>query len=272
MQRILLIEDDRSIRTIIALQLRNLGHQVEVAEDGEKGIKVFIKPGNFDLVITDIRMPRRDGNEVAKHIRSSERPETPIAAISACRDEVQKDLFNFALLKPFRSEELITIIKSLEHEGRSLVLRPIEGKTMADSVNRRELPRLSVSWPMTIRTETGEVDGETRNITGEGMFLYCSERLHEGTVYPVTIKLPEKRVDMRGNVTWSNLDSCTSLNINSAIGFYFMSIDEDEGRQSLRAAVVTECRKPLHLLQEPEGHTDSLPSSEEQVTPRFGNP
>jgi len=272
MQRILLIEDDRSIRTIIALQLRNLGHQVEVAEDGEKGIKVFIKPGNFDLVITDIRMPRRDGNEVAKHIRSSERPETPIAAISACRDEVQKDLFNFALLKPFRSEELITIIKSLEHEGRSLVLRPIEGKTMADSVNRRELPRLSVSWPMTIRTETGEVDGETRNITGEGMFLYCSERLHEGTVYPVTIKLPEKRVDMRGNVTWSNLDSCTSLNINSAIGFYFMSIDEDEGRQSLRAAIVTECRKPLHLLQEPEGHTDSLPSSEEQVTPRFGNP
>ena len=101
---------------MIAFLLRNLGHQVELAEDGEKGIEVFTKLGNFDLVITDIRMPRRDGNEVAKHIRSSERAGTPIAAITAHRDEVQKDMFNFSLLKPFRNEELITIIRSLEHK------------------------------------------------------------------------------------------------------------------------------------------------------------
>lgn len=116
MQRILLIEDDKNIRTIIALLLRNLGHQVEVAEDGEKGIELFRRVGNVDLVITDIRMPGRDGNEVAKHIRSSEKAETPIAAITAYRDEVQKDLFNFSLLKPFRNEELITIIRSLERD------------------------------------------------------------------------------------------------------------------------------------------------------------
>jgi CheY-like chemotaxis protein len=113
MQRILLIEDDRSIRNIIALLLRNLGYQVEVAEDGEKGIELFTKLGNFDLVITDIRMPKRDGNEVAKHIRRSERAETPIAAITAYGDEVQKDMFDFSLLKPFRNEELITLIRSL---------------------------------------------------------------------------------------------------------------------------------------------------------------
>jgi CheY-like chemotaxis protein len=116
MQRILLIEDDRNIRNIIALLLRNLGHQVEVAEDGEKGIELFTKFGHFDLVITDIRMPKRDGNEVAKHIRNSDRSETPIAAITAYADEVQKDMFNFSLLKPFRNEELITVLRSLEHE------------------------------------------------------------------------------------------------------------------------------------------------------------
>jgi CheY-like chemotaxis protein len=115
MQRILLIEDDKSIRTIIALQLRNRGHLVEVAEDGEKGIELFTRVGNFDLVITDIRMPRKDGNDVAKHIRSSERAETPIAAITAYKDEVQTDLFNFSLIKPFRNEELTRIIRSLEH-------------------------------------------------------------------------------------------------------------------------------------------------------------
>jgi len=35
------------------------------------------------------------------------------------------------------------------------------------------------------------------------------------------------------NVTWSNLNSCTSLNLNSAMGFYFMRIDEDEGDRVL---------------------------------------
>lgn len=90
---------------------------------------------------------------------------------------------------------------------------------MVDALKGRELMRLSVRWPLRIKTDCGEVDGETRNITGEGMFLYCPERLCEGIVYRMTIKLPEKRVEMTGKVTWSNLDSCTYLNINSAMGF-----------------------------------------------------
>jgi CheY-like chemotaxis protein len=115
-QRILLIEDYRSVRSIIAMLLRNLGHQVEVAEDGEEGIELFTMVGTFDLVITDIRMPRKNGNEVAQYIRNSERAETPIAAITAYEDEVQKDMFNFSMLKPFRNEELIGILSSLEHQ------------------------------------------------------------------------------------------------------------------------------------------------------------
>jgi hypothetical protein len=142
---------------------------------------------------------------------------------------------------------------------------------MVDPLRGRELLRLSVRWPLTIKTEDGDAYGETRNITGEGMFLYCSERLHEGIVYPMTIKLTEKRVVMRGNVTWSNLDSCTSLNLNSAMGFYFMRIDEDEGRQSLKAAIVTESRKPLHLRQGADQLTDSPPSSKTQVMASLGD-
>jgi CheY-like chemotaxis protein len=116
MQRILLIEDDGGIRNIIAMLLRNLGYQVEVAEDGEEGIEIFTRFGKFDLVITDIRMPRMDGNQVAKHIRNSERAETPIVAITAYEGEVQKDEFNFSLLKPFRNEDLLRILKSLSVE------------------------------------------------------------------------------------------------------------------------------------------------------------
>ena len=123
-----------------------------------------------------------------------------------------------------------------------------------------------------IKTDSGEAGGETRNITGEGMFLYRSKRLRKGVAYSMTIKLPEKRVEMTGKVTWSNLDNCTSLNFSPAMGFYFMRIDEDKDKQILRAAIVAECRKPPRLRQEADRHTDSLPSSEAQVMARFGDP
>jgi hypothetical protein len=143
-----------------------------------------------------------------------------------------------------------------------------EGKTMIDSMKRRELLRLSVRWPLTIKTESGEAHGETRNITGEGMFLYCSERLLEGVVYSMTIKLPEKLLEVTGQLTWSNLDNCTSLNFNPAMGFYFVRIDEDKDRQSFREAIASECEKPLRMRREADRHTNSPFSSEAQATPR----
>ena len=47
-------------------------------------------------------------------------------------------------------------------------LRPNEGKIMVDSMNRSELLRLTVRWPLAIETETGVAHGETTNMTGEG--------------------------------------------------------------------------------------------------------
>jgi hypothetical protein len=139
---------------------------------------------------------------------------------------------------------------------------------MVDSLNRRELLRLSVRWLLTIRTENGTSNGETRNITGEGFFLYCSERLCVEVAYPVTIKLPDKRVEMTGKVTWSNLDNCTSLDFNPAVGFYFIRIDEDKDKQILREAIAAELRKPPRLRREADRSVDSPPSSEAKATDR----
>ncbi len=128
---------------------------------------------------------------------------------------------------------------------------------MVDSVKRRELLRLNVRWLLAVKTELGLAKGETRNITGEGFFLYCSERLHEGVAYPVTIKLPEKTVQMAGKVTWCNLDNCTSFNFSPAMGFYFMRIDEDKDKQILREAIMAELKKPPRLRQQADQALDS---------------
>ena len=61
--RILLIEDDRSIREVTAIGLRNAGFTVETADDGRAGLDRF-EAANVDLVLLDVMLPRMDGLEV----------------------------------------------------------------------------------------------------------------------------------------------------------------------------------------------------------------
>jgi len=116
MYRILVIDDEPNIRSTLSELLDELGYDVEVAEDGEKGIKLFDEMGDFDLVISDIRMPNMDGNEVARNIRNADKSELPLVAITVFPGEVQKDMFNCSLLKPFKVEELKIIVESFENE------------------------------------------------------------------------------------------------------------------------------------------------------------
>ncbi|MCB1382421.1 MAG: response regulator [Notoacmeibacter sp.] len=67
MARILLVEDDDSVRSFTARALGVDGHKVETAEDGEIGLSILTEQaGGFDLVLSDIRMPVMDGIEMAK--------------------------------------------------------------------------------------------------------------------------------------------------------------------------------------------------------------
>ena len=106
MALILVIDDQSSIRTILAMVLKDLGHEVKLAEDGQKGIQLFEGSSGFDLVITDINMPNEDGNEVAKYIRSSHRSTIPVIAITGFPEEADTELFDDMIIKPFKLEKL----------------------------------------------------------------------------------------------------------------------------------------------------------------------
>ena len=111
-----MIDDEPDIRRILSILLKDLGYDVEVAEDGEKGVQLFREPGDFELVITDIRMPKMDGNEVGNYIRNSDKSDTPLVAITGFPEEVQKNIFDFSLTKPFKLKDLNSIVRSLESE------------------------------------------------------------------------------------------------------------------------------------------------------------
>lgn len=71
MSRILIVEDDESVRSFTARALAGAGHHVETAEDGDEGLaRIGEASGAFDLVLSDIRMPVMDGIEMARKAAS----------------------------------------------------------------------------------------------------------------------------------------------------------------------------------------------------------
>jgi DNA-binding NtrC family response regulator len=115
--RILVIDDNRSIRDVLSFLLKERGHDVEVAGNGEEGIALLGIDGGFNLVITDIRMPSPNGNEVAKYIRKSLKPGVCLVAMTGFSDEIEMGLFDYSIEKPFKLEIVDKIIRSLEHKN-----------------------------------------------------------------------------------------------------------------------------------------------------------
>jgi DNA-binding response OmpR family regulator len=114
--RILLIEDDDSLRAMLCLTLTHFGHTVVEARNGKEGLALF-DPATIDLVITDLVMPETEGIEVLMELRKKQSPVRIIAMSGGGRvNEVDylriaKALGASAVLaKPFSNEALLAAI------------------------------------------------------------------------------------------------------------------------------------------------------------------
>ena len=108
--RILLVEDDQNFGDVLRSYLEMHEYNVTLATDGEEGIKAF-KKSEFDLCITDVMMPKKDGFSLAKEIRE-ENTELPIIFLTAktLKEDVLEGFKIGAddyITKPFNSEELL---------------------------------------------------------------------------------------------------------------------------------------------------------------------
>jgi len=118
MSKILIVDDEPELVKAIEVRLRANGYQVEIAYDGEEGVK---KAGEFnpDLIILDIVMPKLNGYEVCKILKSNEETrDIPILILTASQQrELEKKCLalgaKVALMKPFETEELLLLVKQL---------------------------------------------------------------------------------------------------------------------------------------------------------------
>lgn len=70
MKKVLIAEDEASIREFIVINLQRSGYEVIEACDGEEAIDKYEKDGSIDVAVLDIMMPKKDGLEVCKYLRS----------------------------------------------------------------------------------------------------------------------------------------------------------------------------------------------------------
>jgi CheY-like chemotaxis protein len=113
---ILVVDDEPQVRELLSVKMRQRGYRVGEAANGKEAIDKLAE-GGFELVISDIMMPERDGLEVIMYLKR-QHPTVKIIAISAPGNEI---FLNSAkalgaskiFLKPFSLEEIATAVDDL---------------------------------------------------------------------------------------------------------------------------------------------------------------
>ena len=112
--RILLVDDEQSVQTLLSYPLRKDGHEVVQAEDGRAALEAF-RSQPFDLVVLDLMLPRMDGLEVCRRLRATSA--VPIIMLTAKSEEIDKVVglelgADDYITKPFSLREFRSRVKT----------------------------------------------------------------------------------------------------------------------------------------------------------------
>ena len=119
--KILIIDDERSIRNTLKEILEFEGHEISLAEDGDKGIELATS-NNFDAIFCDIKMPNKDGIEVLEQL-GEKGVESPVIMISGhgsidtAVDCIKKGAYDF-IQKPLDLNRILITLKNATDKGK----------------------------------------------------------------------------------------------------------------------------------------------------------
>lgn len=121
MEKILVVDDEKSLREVMSIMLKRAGYDVTEASDGDQAIGQVNKE-IYDLVITDLRMPKADGMDVLKAVKSLS-PETVVLVVTAfgtadsAVEAMKQGAYDY-LTKPFQIDEVQLIIRNALEKRR----------------------------------------------------------------------------------------------------------------------------------------------------------
>lgn len=98
---------------------------------------------------------------------------------------------------------------------------------MADTTERRKQHRIHVAWPLSIVLDEETVEGETINVTGDGVLINCNEPLQINEVLRISIHPPNHQaLEVNGKVIWSDNYAVDEHDIAFGIGICFVKISD----------------------------------------------
>lgn len=118
-KHVLIVDDSKTVRNLVAFIMKKEGFKVTVAEDGLDGLEKLYAAGKVDLIISDINMPRMDGYTFIKTVREQEAyRDMPIIVLSTEGQEkdIQAGLqlgANMYMVKPAQPEKMLRNAKML---------------------------------------------------------------------------------------------------------------------------------------------------------------
>ena len=111
--RILVIDDEETVRDVLSKILSQINYRVIAAKNGEEGLRLF-KEGEFDMVLTDLGMPGMSGWEVCKTIKKMN-PRTPVGMITGWdamvdQAKIEESGIDFLIPKPFQFDQILKVL------------------------------------------------------------------------------------------------------------------------------------------------------------------
>ena len=172
-KRILIVEDDNSISTILNVNLKMAGYDTYQAFDGNEGLRQILT-GVYDLVLLDVMLPGMDGFKICKTVRDKGL-NTPIIMVTAKADELDKimglDLgADDYVTKPFSVKEVLARVKAN--------IRRVAGESLVNKVEE-------VNTSMIVVREL-QIDTKTYTVSKRGQNIELSVKEYEVLVYLAT--------------------------------------------------------------------------------------
>ncbi len=177
-KKVLVVDDEQSIVTLLQYNLQQAGYEVITAMDGEEGINAAISE-QPDFIILDLMLPKMDGIEVCKHLRQ-QKVSTPILMLTAKDEEFDKVLglelgADDYMTKPFSPREVVARVKA--------ILRRIQAQPSAEGQEKEKTDYIKVK-SLKIYPEHYEAyfDDEQLELTPKEFELLLYLAQHKGRV------------------------------------------------------------------------------------------
>jgi DNA-binding response OmpR family regulator len=237
--KILVVDDDPTIRDVLKAVFGKAGLEVVTAEDGRAGLAAFGE-GGFDLVITDIKMPVLSGIGMIERLRRSD-PDVPVIIITAvpdlksARDALRYKVFDY-IIKPFPALASVEAIvrKALKARAESAGAEEI----------RRELEELDAAFAKWKAEAEEEIQSLKKHATG----LRSLAKEHVGGIASLIDNLQYgiAITDPHGTITTLNRGLLKIMGVTSPAGGVGQVLDRLPGDSSLREAMMSSRDKCLY--------------------------